>query len=293
VTDVLEPGSIFKPFLAAAALEERVVHPLERVDCSAGKIQIADRVIHDAHENGILTFTDVIAESSNVGTIKVALRLGKERFAKYITAFGFGKKTGVDIPGEISGLLKDQRLWSGVSIGYIAIGQEIGVTPMQMASAYCAFANGGVLMKPYLVSEIVDRDGGEGKKFQPQAVGRAISGETCAKVSAMLRRVVETGTGQKAKPAGYTAAGKTGTAQKIDHKTGRYSLKDYVSSFVGFAPAGSPKLVILVMVDSPAGADHYGGSVAGPVFKAVAEQSLAYLQVAPDDVGGRMLLVAR
>jgi len=293
VTDVFEPGSIFKPFLAAAALEERVVHPLERVDCSAGRIQVADRVIKDAHENGILTFTDVIAESSNVGTIKVALRLGKERFARYITAFGFGKKTGVDIPGEIPGLLKDQRLWSGVSIGSIAIGQEIGVTPIQMASAYCALANGGVLMKPYLVSEIVDRDGGEGKKFQPQAVGRAISGATSAKVSAMLRRVVETGTGQKAKPAGYTAAGKTGTAQKIDHRTGLYSLKDYVSSFVGFAPAGSPKLVILVMVDSPEGVDHYGGSVAGPVFKAVAEQSLAYLQVAPNDVGGRMLLVAR
>ncbi len=293
VTDVFEPGSIFKPFLAAAALEERVVHPLEQVDCSAGKIQLADRAIKDAHEHGILTFTDVIAESSNVGVIKVALRLGKERFARHITAFGFGKKTGVDIPGEIPGLLKDHRLWSGVSIGSIAIGQEIGVTPMQMAAAYGALANGGTLMKPYIVSEIVDHGGGEGKKFQPQAVGRVITEETCAKVSTMLQRVVETGTGQKARPAGYTAAGKTGTAQKIDQKTGTYSLTDYVSSFVGFAPANSPKLVILVMIDTPKGADYYGGSVAGPVFKAVAEQSLAYLQVAPDDVGGRMLLVTR
>lgn len=293
VTDAFEPGSIFKPFLASAALEERVVHPLEHIDCSAGKIQLADRVIRDAHENGVLTFTDVIAESSNVGTITVALRLGKERFAKYISAFGFGKKTGVDIPGEISGQLKDYRSWSGVSLGSIAIGQEIGVTPIQMASAYCALANGGTLMKPYLVSEIVDHGSGEGKKFQAQAVGRAITEETCAKVNKMLQRVVETGTGQKARPAGYTAAGKTGTAQKIDQRTGKYSQKDYVSSFVGFTPANSPKLVILVMVDSPEGLVHYGGSVAGPVFKAVAEQSLAYLQVAPDEVESRMLLVGR
>jgi len=292
VTDAFEPGSIFKPFLAAAALEEKVVHPLERFDCSAGKIQLADRVINDAHRNGVLTFTDVIAESSNVGTIKVALRLGKERFSKYIAAFGFGRKTGVDLPGEISGLVKDQRLWSGVSIGEVAIGQEIGVTPLQMATAYCALANGGTLMKPYLVSEIVDRDGREGKKFGPQAVGRIVSEETCAKVNAMLRRVVESGTGEKARPAGYTAAGKTGTAQKVDHKTGKYSKKEYVGSFAGFAPAGSPRLVILVMIDTPEGVI-YGGSIAAPVFKAVAEQSLAYLQVAPDDKGGRMLLVTR
>jgi len=292
VTDAFEPGSIFKPILASAALEERVVHPLERFDCSAGKIQLADRVIKDAHENGVLTFTDVIADSSNVGTIKVALRLGKERFSKYIAAFGFGHKTGVDIPGEIPGLLKDYRLWSGVSIGSIAIGQEIGVTPMQMAAAYCALANGGMLMKPYIVSEIVDRDGGEGKRFGPQPVRRVISEETCTKVNKILQRVVESGTGQKAQPAGYTAAGKTGTAQKIDQKTGVYSKKDYLSSFVGFVPAVSPKLVILVMVDTPEGVV-YGGSVAAPVFKAIAEQSLAYLQVAPDNEGGRMLLVTR
>ncbi|HEY6012106.1 MAG TPA: penicillin-binding protein 2, partial [Nitrospirota bacterium] len=292
VTDAFEPGSIFKAVLAAAALEEHVVHPLERFDCSAGKIQIADRVISDAHKNGVLTFTEVIAESSNVGTVKVAMRLGRERFAKYITAFGFGRKTGVDMPGEIPGLLKDYRLWSGVSIGSIAIGQEIGVTPIQMATAYCAFANGGTLMKPYLVAEIADRSGGESVKFGPQQVGRAISEDTCAKVNKMLRLVVDEGTGQNARLAGYTAAGKTGTAQKIDHRTGSYSRKDYVSSFVGFAPAVSPRLVILVMIDTPEGAI-YGGTVAAPVFKAVAEQSLTYLQVPPDDMGGRMLLVTR
>jgi len=292
VTDAFEPGSIFKPVLAAAALEERVVHPLERFDCSAGRIQLADRVIKDAEEHGVLTFTDVIAESSNVGTIKVALRLGKERFYKYITAFGFGKKTGVDLPGEIPGILRDVRTWSGVSLGEVAIGQEIGVTPMQMAAAYCAFANNGVLMKPYIVSEIVNRSGGKGEKMLPLPVGQVITAETTAKVNKMLQRVVETGTGQKAKPSGYTAAGKTGTAQKIDHQTHKFSKKEYVSSFVGFTPASSPKLVIVVMMDTPEG-DIYGGSVAAPVFKAVAEQSLAYLQIPPDDVGGRMLLVTR
>jgi cell division protein FtsI (penicillin-binding protein 3) len=291
VTDAFEPGSIFKPILVAAALEERVVHPLERIDCSAGKIQLADRVINDAHENGVLTFTDVIAQSSNVGTIKVALRLGKDRFSKYITAFGFGRRTGVDLPGEIPGLLRDSRLWSGVSLGEIAIGQEIGVTPIQMAAAYSAFANGGTLMKPYIVSEIVDREG-KGRKFAPQPGGRVISVETCTQVNRILQRVVEAGTGQKARPAGYTAAGKTGTAQKIDRRTGGYSKKEYVSSFVGFTPAASPKLVIVVMIDTPEGIV-YGGSVAAPVFKAVAEQGLAYLQVPPDDEGGRMLLVTR
>ncbi len=292
VTDVFEPGSIFKVVLAAAALEEKVVHPLEKIDCSAGSIKLADRVISDAHRHGVLTFTDVIADSSNVGTIKVALLLGKKRFSKYITAFGFGQKTGVDIPGEIPGLLKDSRLWSGVSIGELAIGQEIGVTPIQVAAAYGALANGGMLMKPYLVSEIVGQDSGIGKKFAPQPVGRVISRETSVKVGLMLQRVIISGTGKQAKPTGYSAAGKTGTAHKIDTRTGLYSKKEYVSSFVGFVPAASPKLVILVMVDTPEG-DIYGGTVAAPVFRAVAEQSLAYLQVAPDDAGGDMLLVNR
>jgi cell division protein FtsI (penicillin-binding protein 3) len=292
VTDAYEPGSIFKPVLASAALEEHVVHPLERFDCSAGSIKLADREIKDAHRNGVLTFSEVISESSNVGTIKVALRLGKERFYKYISAFGFGKKTGVDLPGEIPGLLRDCRLWSGVSIGEVAIGQEIGVTPIQMATAYCTLANGGMVMTPYVVSEILDRNGEAGKKFGPRPIGRAITEETCTKVTSMLKRVVDMGTGQQAKPTGYTAAGKTGTAQKIDQRTGAYSKKEYVSSFVGFVPVRSPKLVILVMVDTPEG-DIYGGTVAAPVFRAVAEQSLAYLQVPPDDVGGRMLVVVR
>jgi cell division protein FtsI (penicillin-binding protein 3) len=243
----------------------------------------------------VLTFADVIAESSNVGTIKVAQRLGKARFAKYLSAFGFGRKTGVDLPGEIAGLVKDHRLWSGVSLGSISIGQEIGVTPIQMAAAYSAIANGGILMKPYLVSEIRDPKDKEGRELVtvgPVAVGRAVSEETSRTVRQILQKAVETGTGQKAKPAGYSAAGKTGTAQKIDQRTGHYSKEDYVSSFVGFAPAGTPKLVIVVMVDSPVGVT-WGGSVAAPVFKAVAEQSLTYLQVRPDDLGGRMLLVSQ
>lgn len=293
VTDAFEPGSIFKPILAAAALEEHIVHPLERFDCSAGKIQVADRVINDAKRHGVLTFTDVIAESSNVGTIKVAQKVGKERFFRYITSFGFGRKTGIDLPGEISGLVKDYRLWSGVSLGSIAIGQEIGVTAIQVASAYAAIANNGILMKPYIVREIIDREGREGRRFAPQQAGRAVSAETSAKLAKMLERVVTNGTGQKAKPAGYSAAGKTGTAQKVDPKTGLYSKKEYVSSFVGFTPIKDPSLVILVMIDTPEGTNVWGGSVAAPVFKAVAEQSLSYLGIPPDEEGGRMLLVSR
>jgi cell division protein FtsI (penicillin-binding protein 3) len=292
VTDLYEPGSIFKAITAAAALEERMVKPHERFDCSAGSIQVADRVIKDAHRNGVLTFTEIITESSNVGTIKVAQRLGKDRFAKYIDAFGFGKKTGVDLPGEIPGIARDPRLWSGVSLATISIGQEIGVTPIQMAAAYSAIANGGKLMKPYIVAEVRDPDGEETKQTAPTAAGQAVSAETCSTLQTILQKVVDEGTGQKAKPSGYTAAGKTGTAQKIDQRTGKYSKDEYLSSFVGFAPAGSPKLVILVMIDSPVGVV-WGGSVAAPVFKAVAEQGLAYLQVPPDDVGGRMLLVTR
>ena len=294
VTDTFEPGSIFKAVTAAAALEEKVVHPQERIDCSAGSIQVADRVIKDAHHNGVLTFAEVISESSNVGTIKVAQRLGKARFAKYIEAFGFGRKTGIDLPGEIPGLSKDYRLWSGVSLASMAIGQEIGVTPIQMAVAYSAIANGGTLLRPSIVAEVRDRAGSPDRTMRtlPAPVGRAVSPQTCAVLQKILQKVVENGTGQKAKPAGYTAAGKTGTAQKIDQRTGKYSHDDYVSSFVGFAPASSPKLVILVMVDSPVGVV-WGGSVAAPIFRAVAEQSLAYLQVPPDDMGGRMLLVAR
>lgn len=292
VTDAFEPGSIFKAITAAAAIEERVVNPQERIDCSAGSIKVADRVIKDAHRSGVLSFADVIAESSNVGTIKIAQRLGKGRFARYIEAFGFGRKTGIDLPGEIPGLYRDHRLWSGVSLATIAIGQGIGVTPIQMAAAYGAIANGGTLYRPMIVAEVRDRSGEEGVRNAPAPAGRAVSAETSRSLQKILQRVVESGTGQKAKPAGYTAAGKTGTAQKIDQRTGLYSKDDYVSSFVGFAPASAPKLVILVMVDSPKGVT-WGGSVAAPVFKAVAEQSLSYLQVPPDDVGGRMLLVAK
>lgn len=292
VTDAYEPGSVFKAITAAAALEERVVRPQEQFDCSAGSIRVADRVIKDAHQNGVLTFAEIISESSNVGTIKVAQRLGKEKLARYIDAFGFGRRTGVDLPGEIPGLARDHRLWSGVSLATISIGQEIGVTPIQLAAAYSAIANGGSLMRPYIVAEVRGRGKNEGTKTSPAAAGRVASPETCATVQRILQKVVEGGTGQKAKPAGYTAAGKTGTAQKIDPRTGRYSKDDYVSSFVGFTPAGAPKLVILVMLDSPVGVI-WGGSVAAPVFKAVAEQSLAYLQVPPDDLGGRMLLVTR
>ena len=292
ITDAFEPGSIFKPILAAAALEERIVKPEETFDCSDGKIKVGGRVIRDATEHGILSFTHVISDSSNVGTIQVGQRLGKEKFYHYITAFGFGRRTGVDLPGEIEGLVKDHRAWSDMSLGAISIGQAIGVTPLQMVTAFSALANGGTVMKPYVVSEIIDRNSKDVERFKPQPVRRVISKATSRTVNEILQQVVLTGTGTRARLLGYTAAGKTGTAQKIDPETAAYSPREYMSSFVGYAPAGDPRVVILVTLDSPRGAV-LGGAVAAPVFKAVAEKSLAYLQVPPDDVGGRMLLVAR
>ncbi len=292
ITDSFEPGSIFKPILAAAALEEKLVSPQEQFDCSEGRILVGGRVIRDASPHGTLTFIDVISDSSNVGTIQVGLRLGKERFHEYIRDFGFGSKTGVDLPGEIDGQVKDYPLWSEMSLGAISIGQAIGVTSLQMVQAFSALANGGTLMKPVIVSEVIDRNKGRGKKFKPRPVRRVISKDTSKKLNTILQHVILTGTGMKAKPVGYTAAGKTGTAQKIDPKTAAYSPRDYMSSFIGYAPAENPRLVILVTLDSPRGAV-LGGIVAAPVFKAVAEKSLAYLQVPPDDVGGTMLLVAK
>ena len=220
VTDAFEPGSIFKPFLAAAALEEKVVHPLERFDCSAGKIQVADRVIKDAHENGVLTFTDVIAQSSNVGTIKVALRLGKERFSKYITAFGFGRKTGVDLPGRDL----------GPGQGPPALVRRVPCLDLDRAGdRRDAAAGGGRLLRPRQRRDSDEALHGHGDRGPgraggqevpaPGRAGRVAAPDTCAKVNKMLQRVVEAGTGDKARPAGYTAAGKTGTAQKIDQRT--------------------------------------------------------------------------
>jgi cell division protein FtsI (penicillin-binding protein 3) len=290
ITDLYEPGSTFKVIAAAAALEEGITKIGDLFDCSKGEIEVGGEIIHDVRPHGVLSFSEVIQKSSNVGAIQIGMRLGKERLYKYIKAFGFGEKTGIDLPGEASGKVREPRNWSGTSIGAISIGQEVAVTPLQILRAFSAIANNGNLMKPYVVSEMRDYEGQIIKSFSPQAVGRVISEDTSKRVTEVLRTVLEEGgTATKAAIEGNLVAGKTGTAQKIDPKTGTYSHEKFVSSFVGFLPAEDPKISIIVVVDEPKGAI-YGGSVAAPIFKEIAEQILTYLKIPIMEEGHTLLL---
>jgi cell division protein FtsI (penicillin-binding protein 3) len=276
---VYEPGSTFKLVALAAALEEQLTTPNEVINCQHGSIVLAGHVIHDHEPYDNLTVEQVLAQSSGVGIIKLALRLGEERFYRYITNFGFGARTGIDAPGEERGLIKPPARWSGISIGEISMGQEVGVTPLQVVSAYSAIANGGVLFQPRLVRDVFL---GDAHEPIPPAVGhRVVSERTAATMRQLLSAVVESGTGRGAQLDGYTAAGKTGTAQKID-SSGSYSKTHYAASFVGFAPVSRPAVTILVVIDSPVGAI-YGAEVAAPVFRSIAEQTLAYLNIPHDN----------
>jgi cell division protein FtsI (penicillin-binding protein 3) len=277
VTDLFEPGSTFKIVTAAAALDAGVVGPDEIIDCERGNWPIAGSVLHDHEPLGRISFQDVIAKSSNIGIAKVAQRLGEERFARAIAAFGFGRKTGIDVGGEVVGRIAPPARWSGRSLTTMAIGQEVAVTPIQLITAYAAVANGGRLVKPHVVAEV--RGDGEttrGRASQP-VDGRVFSERTAAALTAMLERVVSSdGTGQLAAVDGVTVAGKTGTAQQIDPATGRYATGRLVGSFVGFAPSRNPQIVVLVVIDNPRGAG-WGGSVAAPVFRRVTEATLRHL----------------
>lgn len=274
ITDCYEPGSTFKAFLAAAALGAGVVHPEDRIGCENGKWAVANRVIRDSHPHGVLSFADVIAQSSNIGAAKVAERLGRERFGAMLEQFGFGALTGIDLPGEVPGLLRPIEHWGRIHLVTTAFGQGIAVTPVQLARAFAAIANGGQLMRPYVVRRVIGPEGAVRYAGRPQVERRVLSAKTATAVNALLVRVTEAGTGKQARIAGVTVAGKTGTAQKVDPHTGRYSARDRMSSFVGYAPAENPALLILVVIDSPRKAT-YGGVVAAPVFRAVAEYGLA------------------
>lgn len=282
ITDVYEPGSTFKLVVASAAVEEGIVSPNEIVHDGSGSLSYGGGTIHDPHPTGRpMTFREVIAHSSNVGTAKIGIRLGKDRLYKYAKAFGFGDKTGIDLPGEVRGLLRDPSTWSGRSLVTVAIGQEVGITPIQLVSAISAIANGGWLVKPHLVSAIIDSSGNV-RKIKPEIIKRAISGTTSKKMTEILKEVVSPdGTGKLADLSGFSVAGKTGTAQKIDPVTRRYSNTRFISSFVGFVPADAPEVAILVVIDEPKGVA-WGGSVAAPVFKKVAEQTLEYLHIEPE-----------
>jgi cell division protein FtsI (penicillin-binding protein 3) len=283
VSAIYEPGSTFKLITLAAAFDQDLTKPDEVFDCENGSVIVAGHRIHDHKAFGLLTVSDILAKSSDVGAIKIALRLGAPKFYDYIRAFGFGQQTGVELPGESRGLLKKIENWSGVSIGSISMGQEIGVTPMQLVTAVSAIANGGSLYKPHVVAQM--RRGDQvlplTGTLAPSEPKEVIRQETAATLRRLMEGVVLDGTGTKARLDGWTAAGKTGSAQKIDPATGRYSPTQLIASFTGFAPINDPAVTILVSLDSPVG-QHEGGQVAAPVFKRIAEQVLPYLDVARD-----------
>jgi len=292
ITDLYEPGSTFKIVTAAAVLEEKLVTPTERIDCEEGSFQIDGQVFHDPVKEGVLTFSEVIQRSSNIGTIKVGARLGGQQLYQYAKAFGFGEKAGIDLLGETGGTLRPPQNWSKRSHASISIGQEVAVTPIQLITAASAIANEGRLMRPYLVSKITEHDGRVIRTIAPEVRRQVVKPETARQLTQILEGVTRKGgTGEKAALAAYAVAGKTGTAQKADSKTRMYSTDRFVSSFVGFVPAEDPDIAILVVVDEPKGVS-WGGSVAAPVFKNIAEQTLLYLgRVAPTQE--RRLVVSR
>ncbi|MCK4326499.1 hypothetical protein KAW55_07080, partial [bacterium] len=232
--------------------------------------------IRDVHPHGWLSFKEVIEVSSNIGVVKIGQALQKERLYRYIRAFGFGTKTGADLPGEVKGLIRHPHSWSKLSLGAIPFGQEITVNAVQLATALSAIANGGILMRPMVVDSVLDGEGEVVRKFEPQAVGRVISSRTAKQLTNILVGVVEKGTGKMAGLKEYRVAGKTGTAQKVEE--GRYSHTKFISSFMGYLPAGDPEIVILITVDEPRG-DYYGATVAGPTFRRVAEGVMTYLAI--------------
>lgn len=282
LTDTYEPGSTMKALVAAAALEEKVMKPGTMLYGENGRMMIANTVIHDHEKLGWMTFAQVIQKSSNIGAAKTGMALGDQRLYRYLQSFGFGQKTEIDLPGEVGGLVKHPREWGRRSLASISMGQEIGVTPIQMVSAVAALANGGVLMKPYVVSEVRDAQGKPLRQILPQVKRRVVSPETARTVTSILEGVVTDGTGAKAAIPGFRVAGKTGTAQKIDPRTGAYSSTLFVGSFVGFVPADNPRLAMIVVIDEPQG-ESWGGTVAAPVFRRVGEQVLNYLGVSSDE----------
>lgn len=271
-----EPGSTFKAFTVAAALEDKKVTPTTSFNL-APTIQIADRVINESHDRGWVTLdtAGILAQSSNVGAITIGQRLGAKSFSQWVDRFGFGQRTGVDLPGEERGLITPLADYSGASMGNMPMGQGELVTPMQMMGAYGAIANGGLLTKPHVVNSV------DGKPAASSGSTRVISAQTAASVRRMLTGVFEAGgTASEVSIPGYELAGKTGTSNKIDPTTGKYSESQYVASFVGMAPAANPELLVSVIVDEPQG-DIYGGSVAAPAFGKIAAFALPYLRISP------------
>ncbi|HEY2169718.1 MAG TPA: penicillin-binding protein, partial [Candidatus Angelobacter sp.] len=285
VSDIYEPGSTFKIVTLAAALEEKITNPDEVVDCQMGSIVLNGLRIHDHNPYAGLTVTQILEHSSDVGAIKIALRLGEDRFDRYIRAFGFGTQTRIELPGETRGITKPVSRWSKVSIGAISMGQEIGVSPVQLAAMVSTIANDGLYVAPRIVAgTTAPRSTPQLIAFHPPMGRRVISPLTAAQMKHMMEGVVLRGTGKRAILDGYSSAGKTGTAQKID-ASGKYSHRQHIASFAGFAPVNNPAVTVLIVLDSPAGGypRDGGGVAAAPVFARIAQQVLAYMNV-PHDV---------
>ncbi len=287
VSDIYEPGSVFKIVTYSAAIDQHVVTPEDHIDCQHGSIDVFGMKIHDHESLGVVTIAEALAHSSDVAAIKVGMKLGDERLYHYIHDYGFGQQTGIELPGETRGLAKPVSHWSKVSIGAISMGQEIGVTPLQTISLVSTIANDGVYTPPRIVAgELPPDSKALPVVFHPAQQHRVVSTMTAAQMKKMLEGVVLFGTARRAILDGYTVAGKTGTAQKVDPATGGYSKTKYVASFIGFAPVNNPAITIAVILDSPIGL-HQGGQVSAPVFKRIAMQVLEYLHVPHDlDVKG-------
>ena len=297
VSDVYEPGSTFKLVTYSAALEEKVTTPEQKIDCQGGRIVVAGRTVHDDHYNGVLTTSQALWESSDVAAIKLAERMGKDNFYKYIHGYGFGLRSGLEVPGETRGLLKPPQRWQPTTIGSVPMGQEIGVTPIQLVTMASTIANGGMYLPPHLILRNTDlargnpnlkpmafHPGDDLPNPLPEGAHRVISTMTSAQMRKMMEGVVLYGTGKGAANLnGYSAGGKTGTAQKIDVRTHTYSKTKYVASFVGFAPVNNPAVTIAVIIDSPTLGGHFGRLISAPVFQELAQQVLEYLGVPHDE----------
>jgi len=282
VSDIYEPGSVFKIVTYSAAIDQHIITPDDKVDCQHGAIDVFGMKIHDHESLGVVTMAEALAHSSDVAAIKVGMRVGQDKLYHYIRDYGFGQQTGIELPGETRGLSKPVNHWSKVSIGAISMGQEIGVTPLQSISLVSTIANDGVYTPPRVVAgELPPDSKALPVVFRPAPQHRVISAMTAAQMKKMLEGVVLDGTARRALLDGYTVAGKTGTAQKVDPATGAYSKTKYVASFIGFSPVNTPAVTIAVILDSPVGL-HQGGQVCAPVFKRIAQQVLEYLHVPHD-----------
>lgn len=281
IHDVFEPGSVFKIVTLSAVLEEGGLSLEDKIFCENGEYKVSKRILHDYHGYGTLTFREVIENSSNIGTVKSAMKLGRDRYYPYIKKFGFGDKTSLDLPGEENGILRSKSTWTDSDMTTVPMGQGISCTAIQLAAAVSTIANSGILMKPYLIKRIMDNDGNTIKEFKPQMKWRVISNKTCQKVKEVLEGVILRGTGKKAKLEGYSAAGKTGTAQKVGENR-RYAEGKFMASFVGFAPVRNPRVALVVCVDEPRG-NHFGGVVSAPAFKNIMQKILRYLEVPEDE----------